>query len=574
MAMMIGSALLLMAAVPRAQTAASRPGSPVQGGAPGATSPLPPRDRPPQPQQPGAIGTASIRGRVIRADTGTPVPRATVFLVVQGPADSPTAMTDDRGTYEVSHLAAGRYTVRVSKTGFVTTAYGQRTSINTTGTTIELADQQALTGIDVSLPPGAVIEGRIYDEYGEPVAGAAVQTARRRYSNGERRLVPDAGATSITDDLGRFRLYGIAAGAHYVSATVNSPSAVNRPTLLVGTTGSPSPTFYPGTLSAAEALPVTVTAGQEVAGIAFQMSSAQLATIAVTVRSASGRPIGAGTIALAVNGSMRSSPLRPDGTFSFTNIAPGQYTVTARLSELKEVATMPVTLSGSDVALSLVSRPGSLIKGRFVFDGGTPPANVRPENLRVTIQGAENVTSPIFTSEPSKTNDDWTFELPGVVGSGVMRYSMAGATGAAQPSAWALKAVLHRGVDVTDTPMAFTTDVDDIEIVLTQRVNVITGTLSDAKGDPVRDATVVAFADDAQRWGPRSRYILSGRPNATGQFTIRGLPPGRYLVIGVNYLESGDEQDPEILETLRRKATSLTLAEGESKALDLKLSQD
>jgi hypothetical protein len=59
-----------------------------------------------------------------------------------------------------------------------------------------------------------------------------------------------------------------------------------------------------------------------------------------------------------------------------------------------------------------------------------------------------------------------------------------------------------------------------------------------------------------------------------GQFTLRALPPGRYLVIGVDYLETGDEQDPEILETLRRKATTLTIGEGETKTLNLKLAQD
>jgi hypothetical protein len=568
---MLGIAILLVPCTLPAQTTAPRPGPPPQGGPSGVISPLPQRDR---PAQPGATGSGSIRGRVLRADTGAPIPRAIVFLVGQTPGDSPTATTDDRGTYQVTNLPAGRYTVRASKTGFVMMTYGQRTPLNAGGTPIELTDGAALSGIDMTLPPGGVIEGRVFDEFGDPVAGAAVQVARRHYTNGERRLVADGSVTSRTDDLGHFRLYGLAAGPHYVSATVNPPSATARPTLLVGTTGSAAPTYYPGTLSVTEALPITVTAGQEVGGIAFQISSAQLATIAGTVRSASGRAIGQGSIALAVNGSMRSNSLRPDGTFSFTNIAPGRYTVTARMTELKEVAAVAVMLAGADVTLSLVTRPGATVRGKIVFDGGPAPANLRPENLRVTLQGAEATTAPFFPGEPSKMNSDWTFELPGVIGSGLLRYSMQNPAGAQQSNPWTLKAVVRKGVDVTDTPIAFDADIDDVEIVLTQRINVITGTLSGQKGEPVRDAIVVVFADDPQRWTPRSRYISGSRPNASGQFTVRGLPPGRYLAIAVDYLESGDEQDPEILDSLRRKATPVTLGEGESKTLDLKLTQD
>ena len=86
------------------------------------------------------------------------------------------------------------------------------------------------------------------------------------------------------------------------------------------------------------------------------------------------------------------------------------------------------------------------------------------------------------------------------------------------------------------------------------------------------DATVVAFADDPGKWGPHSRFIASARPDQQGRFTIRGLPPGRYLAIAVGYLEPGDERDPDLLEAWRQSATTFTLSEGETYALDLRLS--
>ena len=57
-----------------------------------------------------------------------------------------------------------------------------------------------------------------------------------------------------------------------------------------------------------------------------------------------------------------------------------------------------------------------------------------------------------------------------------------------------------------------------------------------------------------------------------GRFTIRGLPPGRYVAIAVGYLQSGEERDPDVLEGWRQRGTPFTLSEGETHALDLRLS--
>jgi hypothetical protein len=44
------------------------------------------------------------------------------------------------------------------------------------------------------------------------------------------------------------------------------------------------------------------------------------------------------------------------------------------------------------------------------------------------------------------------------------------------------------------------------------------------------------------------------------------------VAIAVGYLEPGDERDPDLLAGWRRRGTSLTLSEGETRTLDLKLS--
>jgi hypothetical protein len=80
------------------------------------------------------------------------------------------------------------------------------------------------------------------------------------------------------------------------------------------------------------------------------------------------------------------------------------------------------------------------------------------------------------------------------------------------------------------------------------------------------------FADEPEKWGPHSRFIESARPDQQGRFTIRSLPPGRYVAIAVGYLEPGEERDPDVLEKWRPHGTLFTLLEGEAHGLDLRLS--
>ena len=165
---------------------------------------------------------------------------------------------------------------------------------------------------------------------------------------------------------------------------------------------------------------------------------------------------------------------------------------------------------------------------------------------------------------PPVTRDDWTFELQGLRGRGFIR--------AGTLSDWQMKRVRLEGVEVTDTPLDFATDVDGLEIELTQRLTTVSGGVSDDRGALALDATVVVFADDPGKWEPNSRFIESARPDQQGRFTIRGLPPGRYVAIAVRYLEPGEERDPDLLEAWRQGATTFTLSEGETHALDLRLS--
>ena len=100
---------------------------------------------------------------MLAADNGRPVKRARVFVTAAELPGGRGTLTDDNGVFELTELPAGRYTLTVSKTGFVSLSYGQRRPLQA-GTPLQLADGQQLNGIEFRLPRGSVIAGHVLDE--------------------------------------------------------------------------------------------------------------------------------------------------------------------------------------------------------------------------------------------------------------------------------------------------------------------------------------------------------------------------------------------------------------------------
>ena len=85
-------------------------------------------ERPQAPRDPSAVtkGTASLRGKVVTADTGRPIRRAQVSLTGSDGGETRTVSTNALGVFEVAELPAGRYTISVSKSGYLRLQHGQR----------------------------------------------------------------------------------------------------------------------------------------------------------------------------------------------------------------------------------------------------------------------------------------------------------------------------------------------------------------------------------------------------------------------------------------------------------------
>jgi hypothetical protein len=114
-------------------------------------------------------------------------------------------------------------------------------------------------------------------------------------------------------------------------------------------------------------------------------------------------------------------------------------------------------------------------------------------------------------------------------------------------------------------------DISGVDVELTNRLTSISGLVTGGRGERSNDYTAIVFAQDKDRWTGNSRYQGAGRPDQDGRFKISGLPPGEYYIIAVDRIEPGQASDPDFLESVRSRATSLSLNEGETKTVDLRL---
>jgi hypothetical protein len=543
---------------------------------------LPSQPRPQSPSQtPAPPGTSTLSGHVFAADTGQPLRKAQVRIFASEIRENRMATTNESGLYEFKELRAGRYTITASKGSYVSVSYGQQRPTDAPKP-LDVLDHQTVERVDLMLPRGGVITGRVVDEFGEPAPDIQVAIERYQVFQGQRRLLP-AGRSVATNDIGEFRLFGIPPGQYYLSATWRNTNGFN-PNPNPNLNPSPSertayaPLYFPGTMNAAEAQRFTVSAGQQIDDLVMVLKPIKASRVSGTAIGSDGKPLTPAMIMVMQSsigfGSMAgTSQVRPDGTFTVSGLAPGSYTLRAQrmgpLTDGPETATATITVTGDDIAdVQLVAAKPSTLTGRIVVEPAA--ASSLPRSLMITAFPASVTGAPAPPPPPARMTDDFTFQIKSTPG--VMRLALGGGFGAPQ-TGWFIRSVRLNGVDVTDAGIEFkpNEDIDGVEVELTNRVTTVSGTVKTSRGELSKEYTAIVFAQDKEKWIGNSRYQSAGRPDQDGRFKITGLPPGEYYIVAVDRLEQGQSGDPDFLERVRSRAMSLSLREGETRTVDLPL---
>ena len=106
------------------------------------------------------------------------------------------------------------------------------------------------------------------------------------------------------------------------------------------------------------------------------------------------------------------------------------------------------------------------------------------------------------------------------------------------------------GLDVVDTPITLRSGqtLQNVSVVFTNKLTEINGTVTDTRGNPLTEFTVLAFPTESLLWRPLARQIATARPDQNGKFQLRGLPPGNYYLATVDPAEQGEWFEPAFLE--------------------------
>jgi len=542
---------------------------------------------------PPRVGTSALKGRVVDAATGAPIPRARVRIQGGGGGPRPSVLTDRNGRFVFANLPAGAYQVTADKSTYMSGRYpDQGRTMRSNMKPLMLTDGTVLDNVTVSMYHGASISGRVVDAYGDAVEFAEVRVMRMTAGRS-----PTMRTQSQTNDLGEFRVPRLDPGNYIVHV---SPRRMGQeePVTEGQAPAQPLPTYFPNAMSLDEAQPIELTRGQSVSGVEVVLGEGYAATLVGTVINSEGQPAGNGFVNARTI--LKGLPtgvfegggtgLRPDGTFRM-QLPPGEYVIEAHLSapfvqgqpqkpESERSGFARVSLAASTTEnVSIVVGRGATASGRVVFEGSTPPPPLPTQPIFVPFNNSEG---QFCRSGQAQIAADWTFRIEGLAGT--CSGPVAGVFGR-----WTLKAVMMGGENLLERKVTFEPgqSLSDVQLVFTDKRTDLSFRVSDERGESTREYVAIVFATDKSRWidntryltayAPPSRELLESRmgtwgsangatPSPTVMEQMRreaviGLPAGDYYVVAVDDIEAEASRDPRILEQLAASATRVTISE-------------
>jgi Carboxypeptidase regulatory-like domain len=528
------------------------------------------------------------------------------------------ALTGVDGKFAFPSVAAGRYQLVATSSGYVPAEYGQK-RMKGAGLPLVVTAGQAMSILRMEMVPTGAISGRVTDPYGQPLAIADVFVLRSSYQEGRRILTQVLSAK--TDERGEFRLFWLTPGTYYLNVVVPdgtnqadlimNADNINPGTSIIGVRNilrdvlsrpigngaaeneSHVPVYYPSTTNPQQARPIEVRPGEDIRGIYIT---------AGVVRTFHVRGVVSNFVAGAgMQGQTRLIPTDPawpptqtpldsnTGKFDYSRVVPGSYILYVQVRPPGATspadalwATMPLEVREQDVDnLTLVPRAGVSLSGKVVVDGlsgDAPPPSVgglflgmRPDPL-VTQQAP---------SPSTRVSPDGTFVLTGAIAGNYRVYAPPLLSpnnpqllGGLPPLPAGLensyvKSIRVGGADVLDSGVRLIpVEGLSMEIVLGTNAGALEGRVM-RDGKPAADATVGMLPNTASARGYRTDMHRTILTDASGHFQIRGLPPGDYKIFAWEDADKDAIMDLDFVRGYEEKGTRIEIADGEKKSIEL-----
>jgi hypothetical protein len=517
--------------------------------------------------------TCSVSGIVIRSQDSAPLKNATIQLANDSDQERHIATkTTADGHFLLKSVPAGQYKLKVTRNGYVDRELGQKKP-GDPGATFTLRPGQRIADLLFKLGRAGVITGKVFDEDGEPMGGVSVHAMRQVYSDGRKHF--ETINEQQTNDLGEFRLFGLAPSRYYISAEIPTWNRVVGDREFSSSEKSSgergyAKIYYPSALQAANASSVYVKEGEEIPSVDIFMKE-------VTVYRVRGKVQylfphrGTGDTQLAVTRRGQTTGwdfvgeqvvVKANSSFEIPELAPGEYTVTAFFSDQgKFYSTQEdVDVMNADVdRLTLVIAPGVDIPGQLVWDG-------KPslERERAAIYLAPEESGDIARGGEAHVDENNQFTLKEVP-QGTFRISVDGISKDCY-----IKEVQFGEIVLPDHLLHAKRGVTGkLDITISTKGARLQGVVVTDESLPVAGVWVVAVPEESKR---SLRYLYkSVTTDQYGRYDLRGLAPGKYMAFAWDGVALGEWEDPEFLKTNGAKGVSVEMSDGDKKSADLQL---
>jgi hypothetical protein len=549
----------------------------------------------------------AVQGVVVKAGTAEALSK--VIVEMRGDAESAppvyTTTTESDGRFLFRGVRPGRYRLMVTRSGYV------RRTLSVT-----VAEGQP-QDVQVVLTPTGAISGRIYGGSGEPLGNVDVAALRASYQDGKRMLTPVQSVRS--DDRGEYRLFWLAPGRYYVSAT--HPDALGRMFSVMGLsvegsfqgggsrgplgvqmvrgTGDPAlassfagpfsplaskgerfvPVYFPGTIDDQGAAVIELGSGADLGGVDIALAPVRAHHVrGVVINGTTGQVaqyagltvIGTNSFADGPNGLLEGStdgrpPIESDGSFDLA-LFPGPHTLIGTAGT--GVGYFSLVMRDADIdGVQVVAMPAFNVPGRMVTDG--PVDSAALANVRLSLRRDLPVPAT-RSSSYSLLRPDGSFVVEATPGDYRVNVTpILNLPGQQLPPSLRgtvkglervyVKSIRLANIDVLNAGVRLERPpASPLEIVIGTNPGELDGSVSNATPAAAAGVTVVILPD------VRGRIDLfkTTTTDPTGRFHIDRIPPGDYKAFAWEDVNDGAWQDPEFMSANENLGTPIRIAEG------------
>lgn len=520
------------------------------------------------------LPSASVHGTVTNAATGSGLRKAYLRLApVSGGRDKVAyaVVTNDQGAFAIENVAPGNYRLDAECAGFLDAHYGGAQS-DETSVELRLSAGDKLTGIEIKMTPQAVLSGRVLDQDGDPWPHVYITVFHSVWKKGRRQIeFAHYTGPQEADDRGEFRLTGFAPGRYYVLATPDSewekwhhPDLNHQPAVLE------EPTWYPSAADVESAVPIVVTAGQQLNGFDIRVrldarSSSNLRILgkltglqdipAPPNSVFGGRGMWASRASTAVGEDKRyHGTIQPDGSFAIAGVPSGTYDIWIAQdipSTPLGHATVPVGAHDvEDVSIEL--HAPQTLQGIIRIEGSEGAA---PPRVSINLEAIDLFSVDRFAI----LKDAGGFEFPGL---GLGRYRVS-ADNSARRQVY-LNSIRYGNAESSDGTFTLASYGVPLEVVFSTKGARLSGTVTGKAATP----QVILIPEDPAR---REHETLAAVFDQNGIFNIESIPPGSYKLYAFENVPEGIWQDPDFLKEVESAGAAIKVAEGDMQTMQIPL---